>query len=191
MIERPCLINNTCAEENQYCRGYFNKRCVCQSGYRMNETTGICEDINECRERLVCDHFCINTLGSYMCSCRESFQLKSDKHTCQLRFDISLTGGFASLFGLFDQGIHRLNLTKDYELEKIKDWTTLHRQNQTLFLSTDNAYLIDYDPVDRYLYFAECFVPIRPIIMSCSKTRGIYRMKIDDPMKKKEVRVER
>ena len=85
LIERPCLINNTCSEENQYCRGLFNRHCVCQSGYRMNETTGICEDINECRERLVCDHYCINTMGSYRCSCREEYQLKSDKHTCILR----------------------------------------------------------------------------------------------------------
>ena len=79
-------------------------------------------------------------------------------------------------------------MTKEHELEKIKEWTTIHRQNQTLFLSASNAYLIDYDPVDRYLYFAECSVPIRPIIMSCPKTRGIYRMKIDDPIKQKEVR---
>lgn len=54
----------------------------------MNETTGICEDINECRERLVCDHYCINTLGSYRCSCQENYQLKSDKHTCVLRPNI-------------------------------------------------------------------------------------------------------
>jgi hypothetical protein len=91
-IERPCLINNTCSEENQYCRGYFNKHCVCQSGYRMNETTGMCEDINECRERLVCDHYCINTLGSYRCSCHEQYQLKSDKHTCTFRTKQLSTG---------------------------------------------------------------------------------------------------
>jgi hypothetical protein len=91
-IERPCLINSTCTDENQYCRGYFNKRCVCQAGYRMNETTGMCEDIDECRERLVCDHYCINTLGSYRCSCQEFYQLKSDKHTCTLRTDVLPTG---------------------------------------------------------------------------------------------------
>jgi hypothetical protein len=91
-IERPCLINNTCSEENQYCRGYFNKRCVCQPGYRMNETTGMCEDINECQERLICDHYCINTLGSYHCSCHEYYQLKSDKHTCTLRTNFFTSG---------------------------------------------------------------------------------------------------
>lgn len=51
----------------------------------MNQTTGICEDINECRERLVCDHYCINTPGSYNCSCHQDYQLKSDKHTCAIR----------------------------------------------------------------------------------------------------------
>jgi hypothetical protein len=85
LIQRPCLINNTCLGDNQYCQSYTHKRCVCQTGYRINEITGICEDIDECRERVVCDHYCINTRGSYRCSCQENYQLKSDKHTCILR----------------------------------------------------------------------------------------------------------
>ena len=89
LMKRPCSMNSTCSEDNQYCRGYFNKRCVCQSGYRMNETTGMCEDIDECRERLVCDHYCINSLGSYRCACHGSYQLQSDKHTCTARTDLS------------------------------------------------------------------------------------------------------
>lgn len=91
-VKRTCLTNNTCIDENQYCRGYFHKRCVCKPGYRMNESTGFCEDIDECRERLVCDHFCVNTPGSYRCSCQQSYQLKPDKHTCMLRSDLSSNG---------------------------------------------------------------------------------------------------
>jgi len=92
LINRPCSINNTCLGENQFCRTYLHKYCICQEGYRMNETTGICEDINECRERVVCDHYCLNTQGSYRCSCHENYQLKSDKHTCTLRTNLFSSG---------------------------------------------------------------------------------------------------
>lgn len=90
----PCTVNDTCLEDNQYCRGYFHKRCVCKTGYRMNETTGICEDIDECRERVICDHHCINTLGSYRCSCHENYLLKSDKHSCTFRINLLSSGKF-------------------------------------------------------------------------------------------------
>jgi hypothetical protein len=182
LIERPCLMNNTCLEENQYCRGYFNKQCVCQSGYRMNETTGMCEDINECRERLICDHYCINTLGSYRCSCQENYQLKSDKHTCIIR---TIRKNYSpSLIGLFDNGIRQINLTYEYELEKIQEKLN---NNQTLLTLTTHAYLIDYDPVENDLYFAECSIPIRPVIMSCPKTRGIYRIRLNQTILNKEL----
>ncbi|CAF0938219.1 unnamed protein product [Adineta steineri] len=180
LIERPCLINNTCSEENQYCRGYFNKRCVCQAGYRMNETTGMCEDINECRERVVCDHYCINTLGSYRCSCQENYHLKSDKHTCVLRTNLYQS---ASLFALLNNGIYKLNLTNEYELEKAKDWLN----NNTLLMLTNHSYLIDYDPVENHIYFVECSTPIRSVIMTCPKTRGIYRVNLNKPVLEKEL----
>ena len=146
--QRPCLINNTCTDENQYCRGYFNKQCVCQSGYRMNETTGMCEDIDECRERLICDHYCINTLGSYRCSCKENYQLKTDKHTCTIRTNQKYI--LPSLIGLFDNQIRKLNLTFEYELEKIQEWLN---NTKTFITLANHAYLIDYDPVDKLYIF--------------------------------------
>ncbi len=90
----------------------------------------------------------------------------------------------AFLFGLFDNGIYKLNLTNEHELGKIKEWPN----NKTLIALTNHAYLIDYDPVDNYLYFAECAMPIRPIIMSCSKTRGIYRINLNQEILEKEVK---
>uniref|UniRef100_A0A3B4TW66 EGF-like domain-containing protein n=2 Tax=Seriola TaxID=8160 RepID=A0A3B4TW66_SERDU len=29
-----------------------------------------------------CEHVCINTLGSFQCSCRPGYQLHIDGHTC-------------------------------------------------------------------------------------------------------------
>jgi hypothetical protein len=174
LIYRSCFRNNSCLEENQYCRTYPRKHCACQTGYRMNETTGMCEDINECRERVICDQYCINTLGSYRCACQENYQLKSDKHTCTLR-----TNGSSALYALFEQGIYQLNMNNEYELDKTKE----------IFITlTDHAYLIDHDPIDNYLYFAECSVPVRAVIMSCPKTRGIFWIDLNQLKPRKEVR---
>ena len=70
-------------------------------------------------------------------------------------------------------------MTGDNELDKIN-----FIQVVTL---TNHAYLIDHDPIENYLYFAECSVPIRPIIMSCPKTRGIFRINLNQSIPRKEV----
>ena len=45
--------------------------CYCPPGYRLLNNTE-CVDINECKERSNACHFngtCLNTVGSYLCSC--------------------------------------------------------------------------------------------------------------------------
>uniref|UniRef100_A0A3B3BTK7 EGF-like domain-containing protein n=1 Tax=Oryzias melastigma TaxID=30732 RepID=A0A3B3BTK7_ORYME len=40
-------------------------------------------DIDEClAETSGCEHYCINTLGSYECFCPKGFRLNHDKHSC-------------------------------------------------------------------------------------------------------------
>ena len=75
-------------------------------------------------------------------------------------------------------------MTIEHELEKNKEWWN---NNKTLIALTDNAYLIDYDPVENYLYFVECSIPIRSVIMSCPKTRGIFRINLNRSILEKEV----
>jgi hypothetical protein len=79
-------------------------------------------------------------------------------------------------------------MTRDYELEKMPEWSSIDQHNQSLFARTENAYLLDYDPIDNDLYFAECSVSIREIIMLCPKTRGIFRMKLNQTLSNKQVR---
>lgn len=96
VLNQTCSMNQPCLGANQYCDVHRYQRCICKDGYRMNQTTGLCEDIDECRERVICDHYCVNTLGSYHCSCHENYQLKSDKHTCTRRLDLIPSGKTSS-----------------------------------------------------------------------------------------------
>jgi hypothetical protein len=71
-------------------------------------------------------------------------------------------------------------MTIEHELEK--------NQEKTLITLTNHAYLIDHDPIENYLYFVECSMPIRSVIMSCAKTRGIFRINLNRAKFEKEVR---
>ena len=40
-------------------------------------------DIDECEQGLDgCDHNCTNTVGSYICTCMDGYELESDNHNC-------------------------------------------------------------------------------------------------------------
>ncbi|CAD5125803.1 DgyrCDS14009 [Dimorphilus gyrociliatus] len=42
-----------------------------------------CYDVNECTGLNQCQQLCINTPGSYVCSCRVGYQLKQDRFSCE------------------------------------------------------------------------------------------------------------
>nr|XP_006816075.1 PREDICTED: uncharacterized protein LOC100378465 [Saccoglossus kowalevskii] len=69
ICRKPCL-HGTCTGAN---------RCTCNKGY----TGPTCsQDVNECGNN-VCQHRCMNTVGSYRCYCRYGYLLLADERSCR------------------------------------------------------------------------------------------------------------
>ena len=89
----PSACEHICHTHND---SYY---CTCYSGYRLASNGRTCDgkllvsslllltlkflEIDECSEGLSsCNMQCINTIGSYYCTCFTGFQLMNDNHTC-------------------------------------------------------------------------------------------------------------
>ena len=46
----------------------------------------IAVDVNECLDNTTCAHGCVNTDGSYNCTCRTGYELSGDQTNCQSRY---------------------------------------------------------------------------------------------------------
>ncbi|RWS03576.1 hypothetical protein B4U79_08646, partial [Dinothrombium tinctorium] len=83
-IDDVCVDIDECTEnthncnesKKEICKNKYNGfDCICEVGYKRNTTSGICEDINECKYVDPCPwpKMCENTIGSYKCKCRLGF----------------------------------------------------------------------------------------------------------------------
>ena len=62
-------------------RGYL---CQCHPGYSPHpQDKHRCQDINECEEARPCSQTCLNTPGSYKCSCLPGYVLSPDLASCK------------------------------------------------------------------------------------------------------------
>jgi len=66
----------------------------CPKGYKMNEKTKVCEDVDECKTVNICSEVgtCINYLGGYRCSCPSGYEIDAtrgcvDINECELDLD--------------------------------------------------------------------------------------------------------
>ncbi|KAK3590313.1 hypothetical protein CHS0354_034248 [Potamilus streckersoni] len=60
-----------------------NATCFCKIGFQMSPNGDICNDVDEC-QRAVCQHRCINTEGSFSCSCFNGYIIESDRSSCKI-----------------------------------------------------------------------------------------------------------
>ncbi|XP_052037440.1 fibulin-7 [Apodemus sylvaticus] len=68
------------------------QHCSCEVGFHLSGTAGgnsVCQDVNECeiygqegRPRL-CMHACVNTPGSYRCTCPSGYRILADGKSCE------------------------------------------------------------------------------------------------------------
>uniref|UniRef100_A0A3B4XV75 C-type lectin domain-containing protein n=1 Tax=Seriola lalandi dorsalis TaxID=1841481 RepID=A0A3B4XV75_SERLL len=53
----------------------YDVQCFCREGYDLDEDGHNCSDIDECQSQACEDHLCVNTHGSYMCTCKDGYKL--------------------------------------------------------------------------------------------------------------------
>lgn len=69
------------------------QHCSCEAGFHLSGALaghdGICQDVDECElygqegHARLCMHACVNTPGSYHCSCPPGYQILGDKKSCE------------------------------------------------------------------------------------------------------------
>ena len=61
-----------------FCNGKCGEnRCNCSHGF-IPDDSGQCVDFNECDVFGQCSQICVNTSGSYNCSCYKGYEMRAD-----------------------------------------------------------------------------------------------------------------
>ncbi|XP_018010286.1 multiple epidermal growth factor-like domains protein 6 isoform X2 [Hyalella azteca] len=80
---RKSSNSSDCVCKDGFIQSPDGKRCLCPKGLALSLDGTACEDLDECRTtNSPCSQLCINTHGSYECSCYPGYRLRPDKTTC-------------------------------------------------------------------------------------------------------------
>lgn len=74
------LENLDCVNGGMILKHPLGPRCLCNKGFEYDEEG--CSDIDECEEAGICSQECVNTFGSYECTCWPGYQLDATNNTC-------------------------------------------------------------------------------------------------------------
>ncbi|KAG1681886.1 Very low-density lipoprotein receptor [Nymphon striatum] len=82
-----CKFSEVCSRNNGGCSHICENSnhgpvCSCPEGLKLLNGY-ICDDLNECEEWGHCSQLCVNTKGSFKCSCRPTFRLEPDGKRCR------------------------------------------------------------------------------------------------------------
>ncbi|XP_019741711.1 epidermal growth factor-like protein 7 isoform X2 [Hippocampus comes] len=55
----------------------------CCPGWRRFHSLRCNQDVDECAEQHPCSHVCVNTVGSFRCTCRQGYVLAGDARSCR------------------------------------------------------------------------------------------------------------
>jgi sugar lactone lactonase YvrE len=132
----PCEIDNggcyhTC--KNTYGGNYF---CDCNPGFKLRADNKTCEDIDECEIPGICSHYCVNTKGSFKCSCQEGYFIDPKfPHFCKANGE----SPFLVLANRHD--VRSLHFDRNHF--------------RSLVLSTRSAIALDFDYKSKTLYYSD------------------------------------
>ncbi|CAL1534931.1 unnamed protein product, partial [Lymnaea stagnalis] len=84
----PCATANVTCSHACYMDSSNTPQCLCPSGYILGTDNTTCFEIDECAvsgiHRHRCSDICINTPGSYNCSCPVGKKLQNDERSCEV-----------------------------------------------------------------------------------------------------------
>uniref|UniRef100_A0A6A7FMH6 Prolow-density lipoprotein receptor-related protein 1-like n=4 Tax=Hirondellea gigas TaxID=1518452 RepID=A0A6A7FMH6_9CRUS len=112
-------------------------QCLCYPGYRTHpNNSGICEDIDECRDNRPCPQLCRNTQGSYKCQCAPGYLEEDEGRICRANSTAK----------------PHLLLSNRYH---IREFDVHGQYNKTVVSNLTNAVGLDFDWVDNCIYWSD------------------------------------
>ncbi|CAF0807202.1 unnamed protein product [Rotaria sordida] len=162
-------VNVTCIQHRA-----VDKLCRCtKQGYRLTKNslknnTQICQDFNECNDslRTYCSFNCLNTDGSFNCTCPLGFAIDENTKICRKINNQSK----ANLLILFDNNIILYNILNntDHYLSKLLNTTDLTKTHHfdRIQYDSNGKFVIYYDQIQSaILCFSTLTTIIKPIVL--------------------------
>ena len=121
----------------------YNNPYPCLEGFVWDQWMHLCVDVNECdsSELEDCDHYCHNTIGSYVCSCYPGYILAPDGTSCSDKNECYISNGGCSHICLNNDGSYTCACPVGFYLDSNLRRTCLDH-NECLDSSCEQKYVL-------------------------------------------------